>query len=399
MTNYNESQWYRKRGWVEVNLNNLEHNVKVIKSHLGSDTKFLSVVKADAYGHGEETITHELEKIGTDYFGVSELEEALAIRRHGITTPILIFYPVPVEYAQAVYENSLCSTVADYNYALKLNEKAKELGITLDVHLKLDTGMGRLGIKVDDKSFEESIKLIEKLYELSNLSFKGIFTHFAVADRLEENFIKHKEKQYANYIRTLNYLADKGIDVGIRHCANSAATLSDTDYHFDMVRAGIIIYGLSPGPRCDNVLDLKPTMEMFTRITHVKQVNQGETISYGCIFTADKPTKVATLGFGYADGCHRTLSGKMEVLINGQRAKQIGTICMDQMMIDITGIDAKIGDKVTIVGKDGEESITWDTLAQQAQTISYELISCVSRRTPRIYIKDGKDVGFLNYLD
>lgn len=391
-----KSRWARKRSWAEINLDRLEENISLIKAHLSPGTMLMAVIKADAYGHGDAVTAPVMQEAGADWFGVSDLQEGICARKNGITKPILIFSPIEIEYISTAVKNNLTLTISSYEYGVEVNNKAKELGITVKGHVKLDTGMNRLGLLVDGEHIEKNLPDMIKLYSLSNLDITGTYTHFATSDCTEPELVAYKEKQFARFTRALDKLEKAGVDPGIRHCANSGAILCDKNYHLDMVRAGIIMYGNIPGPRCVGVLDLKPVMHIKTKITNIKTTAPGEYVSYGGTYKTDRATEIATVSIGYADGYHRLLSNHGKMSVNGSVIPVIGTVCMDQLMLDVTGVNAKVGDVVTVVGDN--TPIDWTSLGAMARTINYELTCAVGRRMSRIYIRNNMDVAEINYL-
>lgn len=376
----------KKRTWAEINLDNIEHNVREMKAQLKEGTRFLGVVKANAYGHGAVQVASVLEEIGIcDYLAVATSNEAFQLRENGMKLPILILGCSPLADAEAIIQNDITQAVPDMETAKAFSEAAVKLGKNAKVHLKADSGMGRIGFICHDGRDPHAVML--EIMKLPGLDVEGIFTHFSVSDTPSEQ--EYTDAQYKAFTNLIDELEkDSGKKFKIRHCANSGAMVSHPDKYLDMVRPGICLYGIYPGPD-RGVINLKPVMELKTRIVHIKEeVEPGYSISYGRTYKAPAKRKIAVLPIGYADGLHRVLSNQLEVLVHGKRVKQVGRICMDMCMIDVTDIeDVKVGDVVTIFGQDGEAFVSVDELAEKASTISYELVCAVSPRVPRVYTR------------
>ncbi len=381
-----------KRTWAEINLDHLCHNYKVIKERVKT-AKIMAVVKADAYGHGDRYISRALQECGADYFGVSNIEEALSLRKNGIVKPILIFGITPPEYVKELSRLGITQTVFSAEYAKELNDACVREGAVVECHLKVDSGMSRIGFMCDDKNdFEKACEC----YSLSNLRFKGIFTHFAVSDEENERSKNFTREQFEKFLSFTKALEERGFEVGLRHTCNSAGVLSYPEYHLDMVRPGVILYGLNPSGECV-CKDLKPVMELKSVVSMVKKVPENKSVSYGRTFVTAKDTTLATVCLGYADGYPRALSNQGEVLVHGRRAKIAGRVCMDQVMIDVSEIETvRENDVVTLFGHDGNEFIGADDLAKIDGTISYELICLIGKRVPRLYLKDNIPLDFVD---
>lgn len=390
---------YLKRSWAVVNLDNVAHNIAVIKQALTPGCMLMGVVKADAYGHGDKYIADQLVKRGVNWFGVSNIAEALSLRSQGIYHPILLFGFTPVEHAAALNEYNLTQSIYSLEYAKELQTAAEAAGVDVSVHIKVDTGMSRLGFVLDNGFAASAAEEIEEVCGLRNLNAGGIFTHFAVADELEEESAAYTRRQYALFCKVIGMLQERGVGFPIQHCCNSGGFINYPEMHMDMVRPGIVVYGLSPSEDCAGKLDLRPAMEFYSCICQVKEISQGTTVSYGRCYTAHRNMRVATVPVGYADGFERELSNKARVLVRGQYANVIGRVCMDQLMLDVTHIPgAAQGDLVTIVGADGENALTFDEMARLSGTISYEKICLIGKRIPRIYRQNGKDVGVVDFI-
>lgn len=391
---------YLKRSWAVVNLDNIDHNVQSVKASLSKGCMIMGVVKADAYGHGDKFIADRLVRRGVDWFGVSNLEEALSLRGNGIFHPILIFGPTPAEHAKTLNTYNLTQTVYSAEYGFRLHRAAMAAGVELNIHVKADTGMSRLGFVLDNGFAGRSAAEIAEICALPNFNAQGLFTHFASADELTDDAVAYTRGQYAKFLELISRLDGMGVRFAIKHCCNSAAMILFPEMHMDMVRPGIALYGLSPSPDCAGRLNLKPAMELFSVVSMVKRIAEGTPVSYGRCYTAHRETAVATVPIGYADGYERELSNKAKMLVRGKLAPVIGRVCMDQLMLDVTHIPGvKEGDPVTIVGQDGENSLTFDEMAALSGTINYEKVCLIGKRVPRIYRQNGKDVGVVDFIN
>jgi len=370
-----------KRTWAEIKLSSIGYNFDSMRAKLPKDCKFMGVVKADAYGHGAVQIARYLEVIHCDYLGVACIDEAEELRNAGNKLPILILGTTPAEFADRLSKLKVTQTVGSLELAKDYSKAMSKLGKTLKIHLKLETGMGRQGFDVKNGDVSEAVSALA----LHSLEAEGIYTHFAVSDEpSKDDYTRAQFKTFTESIEKIE--GASGVHFAIRHCANSGAMINYPEMYLDMVRPGLALYGLFPNGEI-NKQDLAPAMELKSRIVAVSEHEAGACISYGCTFTTDKKMRVAVLPIGYADGLHRVLSGKIDVLINGARCKQIGRICMDMCMVDVSDIpEVKIGDIATIFGHDGkDEVISVEEQAEKAGTISYEMICAVSQRVPRVY--------------
>lgn len=381
------------RTWVEINLDNLAYNLSLIKSGIEPDVKVMGVVKADAYGHGSIQCAKKLVECGADCLAVSNMLEAVPLREAGIEVPILVLGYTPVSEAARLAKYNISQTLLNYDYALNLAEKAKADGVSIECHIALDTGMSRIGFDTHD--LDTLYTDIARAFYQPSLNITGIFTHFCVADELSENGAAFTSKQHTLFNTVVSELSHRGMDFEYVHCCNSAATVFYPEYHHSMVRPGVVLYGLSPTGSENDILKLRPVMEMKTVVSMIKEIRPGDTVSYGCTFKADSPMKVATLPVGYADGYPRSLSGKGMVFINDHLVPVLGKICMDQMMIDVSGVECSEGDTVTLFG--GYSPISLDYIAGMTGTISYEIMCGVSRRVERVYISDGRECEVLDY--
>ena len=392
----------RKRLWAEIDLNAAEHNFRVIRERLAPETKLCCVVKANAYGHGAVMLSRLYEELGAHWLAVSNIEEAIQLRRAGLSLPILILGYTDPHCAGLLAEHRVSQTVYSYDYAEELSLCAAEAGVTLPIHIKLDSGMGRIGFccrhgKEDAQSISEAIAACR----LPRLSPEGIFTHFAVADEGEEGIEPTKE-QLAHFRDAIRTMEQAGISFALRHCANSAGILDfpEAQEGMDMVRAGIILYGVPPSDVLRFPADLRPVLSLHSVISMVKELQAGDTVSYGATFTAPRPMRVATVPVGYADG-YRRENGALRsyMLVGGKRVPILGRVCMDQLMLDVTDLaTVRRGDPVVVLGQMGESRVTADELARRNRTINYELFCNVGERVPRIYKRDGRTVAILDHL-
>lgn len=369
--------------WAEIDLKAIEHNVGAVRALTKSGTLFMAVVKANGYGHGASQAARAAQSAGADRLGVSLLDEAMQLKNSGISAPIHILSETPPEPAdcRCIAENGFIATVCREETARALAAAGTELGKPVKVHVKVDTGMNRIGLNWDPDSVTAYIKTIK---DLPGLNVEGVFTHFATADDPASDF---KKTQLDRFNKVLDMLREKGICPPVKHAANSAAIIDFPESHLDMVRAGNAIYGLDPSPAFAGRIDLIPSLSWKAKVSFVKDVPAGEGISYGLKYTTDKPRRLATLPLGYADGYSRRLSGRAEVIINGRKAPVLGTICMDMFLVDVTGIpDVYEGTEAVLIGSDDKESITADDVAACLGTINYEVVCMISDRVPRIYL-------------
>ncbi|MBE6844879.1 MAG: alanine racemase [Ruminococcus sp.] len=374
---------YLKRAWAEISLGTLEENINKIKSLLHEDTEVMAVIKADAYGHGEGEILKKLCQCGVKYFAVSNLDEAVSVRKHCPDGEILILGYTPPEYAHELEQYNIIQGVLSLEYARELNDSAVN---KIRCHIKIDTGMGRIGLKYSDpKRCAEEAK---KIVSLPNIQTEGLYTHFAVADNPDEESRAYTRNQTDYIIKVYDYLCENGIRLAHLHFLNSAGICYHNSNRSTLARAGIIMYGLYPNYPVRLPVDIKPVMSLKAVVSVVKQMRKGESISYGRTYKApDDNVVAATVTVGYADGYSRLLSGKSDILVKGKRCRVIGRICMDQLMLDVTDVpDVKEGDIVTLIGRDGDEEITADELAALYGTIGYEVVCGISKRVPRIYV-------------
>lgn len=380
-----------KRTWAEISLNAIEHNYNVIRNKVADDTKVCCIIKADGYGHGAVELSQIYEKLGADFFAVSNIDEGIEIRKSGSKLPIVILGYTPVSEAENLAEYDISQAVFSLEYAKELSEKCVEEDCICKMHIKVDSGMSRIGFMCQEFPRDEySIEEICEACCLPNLEVEGLFTHFCVSDEDAEGR-EFTNKQYENFIHVRDSLKKRGVDISVVHCSNSGAIEDYPETCCDMVRAGIILYGLAPSSKLADRLDLVPAMTLKTVVAFVKEVQKGATISYGRTFTADRKMKIATVPIGYADGFIRQNAKDGYMMVNGKKAKIVGRICMDQTMLDVTDIeDVKTGDEVVVFGTGENGEPTADSLAENTGTINYETVCLVGKRVPRIYIKDGK---------
>lgn len=380
-----------KRTWAEISLNAIEHNYNVIRNKVADDTKVCCVIKADGYGHGAVELSQIYEKLGAGFFAVSNIDEGIEIRKSGSKLPIVILGYTPVSEAKNLAAYNISQAVFSLEYAKELSEKCVEEDCICKMHIKVDSGMSRIGFMCQEFPRDEySIEEICEACCLPNLEVEGLFTHFCVSDEDAEGR-EFTNKQYENFIHVRDSLKKRGVDISVVHCSNSGAIEDYPETCCDMVRAGIILYGLAPSSKLADRLDLVPAMTLKTVVAFVKEVQKGATISYGRTFTADRKMKIATVPIGYADGFIRQNAKDGYMTVNGKKAKIVGRICMDQTMLDVTDIeDVKTGDEVVVFGTGENGEPTADSLAENTGTINYETVCLVGKRVPRIYIKDGK---------
>lgn len=378
--------------WAEINLDNLAHNMKEIK-RISKAKEIIGIVKADAYGHGALDIAPILLENGVTRLAVAVLNEAVELRRGGIKCPIMILGYTPPNLIDLLIKYDIEQTVYSYELAKEISSKAVEENKIAKIHIAFDTGMGRIGFLSEEKDIEE----IERISKLPNIKLEGIFSHFSTADEKDKSYTYDQLKKFNLFY---NELQERGIKINIRHIANSAAIIDMPETHFEAVRPGIILYGYYPSEEVDKTkVDLKPVMSLKTNIVHLKKVNAGEYISYGRTFKTERESILGTLPVGYADGYTRSLGDNAKVIIKGKLIPVVGRICMDQCMIDLTDLpDVKLGDEVILIGEDNGLKMTADELASILGTINYEVLCMISRRVPRVYVKDKKVIKIRSYV-
>ena len=375
--------------YVEIDLDAISANFDTIRAKAG--VQVMAIVKADAYGHGAIQIARLLDE-KCSFFGVSSIAEALELRQAGLTKPILILGYTPVEAFRLVIGQDIRPAIFRLEDAHALSKLAQKQGVTIPFHFAVDTGMSRLGFQAT----EESADICADIARLPGIFAEGLFSHFATADCADLTKAKAQADRFADFDRMLR---ERGINIPLRHLDNSAGLMNFTN-HYEMVRSGIVTYGMYPSDEVDpSLLTLKPALQWRSRVTHIKMLPPGREISYGGTFVTTRKTRVATVPVGYADGYRRSLSGKFYVLIRGRRAPILGRVCMDQMMVDITDVpDVKIDDPVVLVGNDGNDVITMEEIAAAADSFNYEFVCGISRRVPRRYRQNGQIIKTVHYL-
>lgn len=385
-----------ERGYVEIDLDAINQNMIHMHNNISEDTKMVGVIKTDAYGHGATIIAHELEQMDFVWgFAVATPEEAFTLRKEDIRRPILLLgYAFPYAYDNIIKDN-IRSAVFTYEAAKALSDTAVKLKKKAMIHLKIDSGMSRIGIIPD----QNGIEIIKQISKLPGIEMEGIFTHFARADEADKTNVL---TQLAKYTEFLTHIEAEGIHIPLKHCSNSAGIVELKEANMNLVRAGITLYGLWPSDEIDKtIVTLTPVLSLHSRIVHIKTVPANTAVSYGGTYVTKRETKIATIPLGYGDGYPRMLSNKADVIIKGHRYPIIGRICMDQFMVDITdGLDTILtGDKVTLIGKDGSVSISMEELGTISGRFNYELACDISKRLPRVYRKKEKIVAVLDHFN
>lgn len=378
--------------WAEIDLDCIKDNIREIRKSM-KDKEIMAVVKADAYGHGAIDIAPVLLEHGADKLAVAVITEALELRNSGIDAPIVILGYTPITFAKELIKENIEQTVYDLQYAKELSKIGKENCTDINVHIAVDTGMGRIGFLPN----EEGIKSVESISKLDNIKIKGIFTHFSSADEKDKEYTNYQIKKFNDFIKALE---KKNIKLGCKHLSNSAAILDIEEAHFDAVRPGIILYGYYPSNEVDKKkIKLKPALTLKSQIVHLKELSKGEYISYGRKYRTQRKSIIATLPIGYADGYTRALYGKAQVIVNGKLAPVVGRICMDQCMVDVTDVgEVKVGDEVILLGEQNGVKFDADDIAELIDTISYEVVCMIGKRVPRVYKEKGKITKTRNYL-
>lgn len=366
--------------WAEIDLSAIRHNVSVLRE-IAAGADVMGVVKGYAYGHGNPECATAMLEGGATHLGVARVAEALHLREAGVEAPILVFTEPPPQATHALVSNGLTAAVYTEPFAVALSDAAILAGRTVPVHVKLDTGMHRVGLLSDDVP-----AAIERIAALPGLEIEGIWSHLAVADVPDHPFTR---KQLDLFSELIARVERAGIEIRYRHIANSAATLSAPESHHDLVRCGIAAFGLSPGPAFSGSYDLRPALSLKARVNMKKKVQAGEALSYGLRYQVERDSRVVTVPAGYADGYDRRLSGRADVLISGKRYTVSGTVCMDQFMVDVGDDDVEVGDIATLLGADGSEAITAGELAEHIGTIDYEVTARIPSRVPRIYLESS----------
>ena len=379
------------RVYADIDLDAIYENVKNAKALLKKDTKMMAIVKADGYGHGAVEVARQIDEL-VDAYGVAILEEGIELRKAGFTKPILILGYTPKPLYPAMIRYDIATAVFTMEMAKEISDTAVAMHKNANIHIKLDTGMSRIGFAIT----KESKEIIEQIAKLPGIEIKGCFSHFA---RMDEKDKTKANEQFAKFTKMVNALEKDGVDLGIRHISNSAGIMEAPEVQMDMVRNGICLYGLYPSEEVQkDRLPLKPAMELKAYVSYVKTLEPGVEIGYGGTYTTTKKTRVATIPVGYADGYSRCLSGKGSVLIHGKKAPILGRVCMDQFMVDVTDIDnVCVGDRVTLFGKDGDSCITIEEISAMAHSFNYEFVCDIGKRIPRVYYRHGKVIETKDY--
>ncbi len=372
-----------RHAWVEVDLDNLDFNIKQIQKKIGPDVELIGVIKADGYGHGSIMTAEILKKNGVTRFAVATVAEAVELRDHGFDEEIIVLGITPGIYAEYVLEYDITPVVSSLEGAAALADAAHKDGTEIAGLVAIDSGMGRIGYRPED---ENALEEIRQISQLDGFVIKGAISHFATSDAADKSYTQQQEQIFNDFC---DHLEASGIDIPSRTLANSAAIMEIPSTHCDAVRAGIIMYGCYPSDEVDkSQMELRPAMSVKASIIHLKEIPEGATVSYGQRYTAPRKSKIATLALGYADGFPRPYSMKGKVIVNGHFAPIAGNICMDQFMIDVTDVpDVKLGDEVIIMGSDGENTILAEDIAKATGTINYEIICAFGQRLPKVYVQ------------
>jgi len=378
--------------WVEINLDNLAYNIREIRKITKKDTLITAVVKANAYGHGSIEAAKIFLANGADRLAVATLSEAIELRKAKIYAPILVLGYIPKSQYPLAIKWNISQTIYNYESAKILSNISQDLGEKSIIHIKIDTGMGRLGFLPKDDSVED----IVKISQLPNLEIEGIFSHFSKADERDKGYTIYQFESFMDMVKKLD---NRGVYIPIKHISNSAAIIDLPQYHLDMIRPGIMLYGYYPSEEVDkDRIVLRPAMTLKTKVSNIKKVPKGSYISYGGLYVTEKESKIATIPIGYADGFSRLLTSKAEAFVKGHRVPVVGRICMDQCMLDVSNVeDVDIDDQIVLFGYE-EGQPTVEEIANKLNTNSYEVICMVGRRVPRVYIQDGQIIKIVEYL-
>lgn len=385
------NEYYRVE--ARINLDTICNNIDEVRRNINDNTKIMAVIKADGYGHGAVALATVL-KDKVDAYGIAIIEEGIELRLAGFEKPILILGFTPHQQYEDLLKYDISQTVFQYDMAKRLSDIAVSLGKQVKIHIKIDTGMTRIGFKDTD----ESIQIIKEISKLPNLIIEGLFTHFACADESDKTSVR---KQLSRFLVFADKLEKEGIHIPVKHVSNSASIIDLPEANLDMVRSGIVTYGMYPSDEVNkNSLMLQPALTLKSNVVYVKEVEAGTGISYNSTYITEHDSVIATIPVGYADGYPRQLSSKGRVLIHGKSAPIVGRVCMDQFMVDVTNIpDVKEGDMVTLIGQDGDESISIEEVANLVGSFNYELVCDIGKRVPRVYYKEGKKVGTADYYN
>ncbi len=380
------------RAYAKIDLDCIKHNMQKLKNNVREDVKMVAVIKTDGYGHGAIPIAKAITDL-VEAYAVATIDEAMNLRRHGIEKPIYLLGFIHGAGIKCAIENEIRAAVYEYETAKLISDMAVELSRIAKIHIKIDTGMSRLGFKPN----EESLDTLCRIKELPNVEIEGIFTHFAASDEKDKSSARKQLELYNDFVSKLK---DKGLDIKIKHCSNSAGIVDMPEANMNEVRAGIALYGLYPSEDVNKgAVPLKPALELKSHIIFLKEVEEGVGVSYGSTFVTNRKSKIATIPIGYGDGYPRNLSNKGSVLIRGKRAPIVGRVCMDQFMVDVTDVEnVASGDEVTLIGKDLDEMISVEEIASLAGTFNYELVCNLGKRIPRVYIEDGNVICKKDYF-
>lgn len=377
---------------AEIDLDKLSYNVNKMKEKLSSHTKFMAVIKADAYGHGAVEIGRHLERLEVDYLAVAVLDEAMELREAGVTSPILLLSPIEPDTIPVAIKNNIAITVYSKDIASAVHNHAERIQKNVVVHLKIDSGMGRIGAR----NKEDAFMLCQTLTS-DFIHIEGIYTHFAEAENVKDP--SYTKKQYKRFMAIVDDLKNHGLNFDITHCCNTAAALTYPEYHLDMIRTGISLFGYHPDETMTKTIDLKPIMKIVTHAAFIKEVEAGESIGYGRSFITQKPSKIATILLGYADGIPRELSNRWHLSMNDDEAPIIGRICMDQLMVDVTNLEGfNKDDELVYIGDPAEGYPSIYTMADMTDSFHYEILCGIGKRIPRVYIKNDTVEVKQNYL-
>ncbi len=381
------------RAWAEINLDNIAHNVREIRKITNSKAEIMGVVKADAYGHGVMEVVRTLLDNGVTRLAVSMLDEAIELRNKGINVPVLVLNYTDPQRVEEIIRNNVIQTIFSHDLAEALSKAAVKLGRTVKIHIKIDTGMTRVGFDPGYSAVKDTVRI----GKLPGIVVEGLFTHFASSDESDRSYTN---MQFERFMSICSELGRIGLHIPVKHVCNSAGIIEYPSMHLNMVRPGIILYGMYPSVEVKKKIALKPAMSLKANIILVKDVEENTPVSYGRMFTTSRKSRIATLPVGYADGYSRVLSGKGKVIVNGEYAPIVGRICMDQCMVDITDIkeEIKAGDEVVMFGEQNERKISVEDIAGIIGTINYEIVCLIGRRVPRVYIRNGEIINVLNYL-
>lgn len=383
--NHTSKRYFRVT--ANIDLDAIESNINNIRKLIGNETKIMAIIKADGYGHGAVSVARFLDSIHVDGYGIAIIEEGVDLRKAGINKPLLILGYTPVEQYEQLVKYDITQTIFQLETAKALSEEAIRQNKVANIHIKVDTGMSRIGFADND----DSIAVIKEISKMKGIRISGIFSHFACADEIDKTSANSQIERFDSFV---SYLEKEGVTIPIKHISNSAGIVDFSNEKYNMVRSGIITYGYYPSEEVmKEHIDLKPSMELKTHVSFVKEVEAGVGISYGHIYVTDKVMKIATVPVGYADGYSRSLSSKGRVLVNGQYANIVGRVCMDQFMIDVTHIEGvKQDDVVTLIGRDGNNTISIEEVADLANSLNYEFMCNISKRVPRVYYRKGNIV-------